>query len=75
MLNCLGGGLVTKLRGTLATLWAVASQAPLVTGFSRHEYWSGWPFPSPGDLSNSGIGLESPASAGGFFTAESVHMP
>ena len=30
-------------------------------GFSRQEYWSGWPFPSPGDLPNPGIELESPA--------------
>ena len=37
-----------------ATSWAIARQAPLSMGFSRHEYWSGWPFPSPGDLPNSG---------------------
>ena len=42
-------------------------------GFSRQEYYSGLPFPSPGDLLNLGIeavSLESPAWAGGFFTAE-----
>ena len=33
-----------------ATLWTVAHQAPLSIGFSRQEYWSGLPFPSPGDL-------------------------
>ena len=38
-----------------ATLWAVACQAPLSMGFSRHAYWSGLPFPSPGDLSDPGI--------------------
>ena len=38
-----------------AILWAVAHQAPLSIGFSRHEYWSGLPFPSPGDLPDSGI--------------------
>ena len=32
------------------TLWIVARQAPLSMGFSRQEYWSGSPFPSPGDL-------------------------
>ena len=32
-----------------------ASQAPLCMGFSRQEYWSGLPFPSPGDFSNTGI--------------------
>ena len=39
----------------LATLWTVACQAPLSIGFSRKEYWSGLPFPSPGDLPNPGI--------------------
>ena len=37
--------------------WTVAWQAPLSTGFSRQEYWSGVPFPSPGDFSNPGIKL------------------
>ena len=32
------------------TLWTVAHQAPLSVGFPRQEYWSGLPFPSPGDL-------------------------
>ena len=50
-----GGGLVTKLGPTLATPWTVARQAPLSTGFSRQEYWSGLPFPSPGDLPDLGI--------------------
>ena len=36
------------------------SQAPLSTGFSRQEYWSGLPFPSPGDLSDPGIEPRSP---------------
>ena len=39
----------------LVTLWTVAHQAPLSMGFSRQEYWSGVPFPSPGDLPNPGI--------------------
>ena len=38
-----------------ATLWTVACQAPLSMGFHRQEYWSGLPFPSPGDLPNPGI--------------------
>ena len=38
-----------------ATLWTVAHQAPPSMGFSRQEYWSGLPFPSPGDLSDPGI--------------------
>ena len=48
-------GLVTKLCLTLGTPWTVACQAPLSMGFSRQEYWSGLPFPSPGDLPNPGI--------------------
>ena len=39
----------------LATQWTVARQAPLSMGFSRQEYWSGLPFPFPGDLLDSGI--------------------
>ena len=38
-----------------ATLWMVACQAPPSMGFSRQEYWSGLPFPSPGDLPDPGI--------------------
>ena len=37
------------------TPWTVAFQAPLSMGFSRQEYWSGLPFPSPGDLPDPGI--------------------
>ena len=35
--------------------WTVVYQASLSTGFSRQEYWNGWPFPSPGDLPDPGI--------------------
>ena len=42
------------------TLWIVARQAPLSMGFSRQEYCSGLPFPSPGDLSHPGIEPWSP---------------
>ena len=55
-----GGGLVAKSCPTLATPWTVAHQAPLSMGFSRQEYWSGLPFPSPGDLPNPGIEPRSP---------------
>ena len=44
-----------------ATPWTVARQASLSMGFSRQEYWSGLPFPSPGDLPNPGIEARSPA--------------
>ena len=56
-----GGGLVAKLCPTLVIPWAVACQAPLSMGFSRQEYWSGLPFPSPGDLPDPGIKPGSPA--------------
>ena len=42
------------------TLWTVACQASLSMGFSRQEYWSGLPFPSPGDLPDIGINPRSP---------------
>ena len=42
------------------TPWTVAYQAPLSMGFSRQEYWSGVPFPSPGDLLNPGIEPRTP---------------
>ena len=41
--------------------WTVAYQALWSMGFSRQEYWSGLPFPSPGDLPNPGIESRSPA--------------
>ena len=44
------------------TLWPVACQAPLSMGFCRQEYWSGLPFPLPGDLPQPGIKTESPVS-------------
>ena len=44
-----------------ATPWTVAHQAPLSMGFSRQEYWSGLPFPSPGNLPYPGIEPRSPA--------------
>ena len=43
------------------TPWTVAHQASPSMEFSRHEYWGGLPFPSPGDLPDPGIELRSPA--------------
>ena len=57
----LHGGLSAKSCLTLASPRMVASQAPLSFGFSRQEYWSGLPFPSPGDLPDPGIKPGSPA--------------
>ena len=58
-----------------ATLWIVACQVPLSLGFSRQEYWSGLPCPSPGDLPNPGIlpmSLMSPTLAHGCFIISST---
>ena len=52
------------------TPWTVALQAPLSVGFSRQEYWSGLPFPSPGGLPDPRIEPVSLALVGGFVTAE-----
>ena len=52
---------VSQSCPTLATLWNVGHQVPLSMGFSRQEYWSGLPFPSPGDLPHPGIEPMSPA--------------
>ena len=64
--------LATQLCLTLCD--SVAHQAPQSVGFPRQEYWSGLPFPTPGDLSAPGIEPESPSSAlaGGFFTASTT---
>ena len=55
--------------------WTVAHQTPLPMGFPRQEYWSGLPFPSPGDLPNPGIKPTSPALASRFFTTEQPGKP
>ena len=52
------------------TPWTVAHQAPLSMGFSRQEYWSGLPFPSPGDLPNPGIKPGSPALQADALSSE-----
>ena len=60
---------------SFATPWTVAHQASLLMGFSRQEYWSGLPFPPPGDLPDEGIeltSLVSPALAGRFFTTSAT---
>ena len=61
----------------LATTWTVTHQAPLSMGFSRQEYWSGWPCPPPGDLPDLGIepvSLKSPALADRFFTTSATAL-
>ena len=58
-----------------ATPWTVACQAPLSMGFSRQKFWSGLPYPLPGDFPNPGIkpmSLTFPALGGGFFTTSTT---
>ena len=58
-----------------ATPQTVAHQAPISMEFSRQEYWSGLPFPSPGDLSNPGIESASLALAAEFFATRPPGKP
>ena len=58
-----------------ATPWTVAYQAPPSMGFSRQEYQSGLPFPSPGDLPDPGIKPGSPAFQGDALTSEPPGKP
>ena len=58
------------MSDSLATPGTVDRQASLFMGFPRQDYWSGLPFPSPGDLLKPGIEPVSAALAGGFFTPE-----
>ena len=53
-----------------AAPWTLAYQAPLSMGFSRQEYWSGLPFPSPGDLPKPGIEPRSPTLQGDALSSE-----
>ena len=55
-----------------ATPWTVAHRASPSMGFSRQEYWSGVPFPSPGDLSDPGIEPRSPTLQADALTSEPI---
>ena len=57
------------------TPWTVAYQVPPSMGFSRQEYWSGLPFPSPGDLPNPGIEPRSPEFQADALTSEPPGKP
>ena len=60
---------------TLVTQWTVASQVPSSMGFSRQEYWSGLPFPSPGDLPDPGIKPRSPTLQADALPSEPPGKP
>ena len=61
--------------GPFATPWTVAHQAPLSMGFSRQEYWSGLPLPSPGCLPDPGIESGSPALQADSLLSEPPRKP
>ena len=63
------------MSNSFATPQTVACQAPLSMGFPRHEYWSGLPFPSPGDIPDPEIELMPPAFAGRFLSLSHWEAP
>ena len=70
--------LSTKVAQSCLTLcdpWTTAHQAPPSMGFFRQEYWSGWPFPSPGDLPDPGIEPRFPALEADSLTSEPPGKP
>ena len=66
---CVCVKLLSRVR-LFATPWTVTRQALLSMGFSRQEYWSGLPFPSPGDLPNPGMEPGSPALQADALSSE-----
>ena len=60
---------------SFVTPWTVAHQAPLTMGFSRQEYWSRWPFPSPGDLPSPGMEPGSPALLADSLPSKPLVVP
>ena len=72
---CVCMKLLSRVR-LFVTPWTnIAHQAPSSMGFSRQEYWSGLPFPSPGDLPNPGIEPRSPALQADALTSEPPGKP
>ena len=68
-------GKLLSLVQLFATPWTVAYQASPSMGFSRQEYWSGVPLPSPGDLPNPGIEPGSSALEADALTSEPPGKP
>ena len=72
--SCMKVKSLSRVR-LFATPWTVAHQAPLSMGFSRQGYWSGVPFPSPGDLPDPGIEPGSPALQADALPSEPPGKP
>ena len=64
-----------SLARLFATPWTVVYQASPSMGFSSQEYWSGLPFPSPGDLPDPGVELGSPTLEADALTSELSGKP
>ena len=64
-----------SMLGFSVTFNTLQPQGPLSMGLSRQEYWSGLPFPPPGDIPKPGMEPSSPALADGFFTTEPPGKP
>ena len=76
--DCQGACCLATKSCLTAALCTVACQPLLPMGFSRQEYWSGLPFPLPGDLPDSGVEPTSPVTPslpGGFFTTAPPGKP
>ena len=67
--HALVSGMLSRVQ-LFATPWMVALQAPLSMDFSRWEYWSGFPVPSPGDLLDPGIEAGCPTLQADFLPTE-----
>ena len=76
-LECLGVSMPSRFSPVrlLANPWIVVCQDPLSMEFSRQEYWSGLPFPSPGDLPNLGIEPKSPTLQADSLPSEPPGKP
>ena len=71
LLSCVSHSVMSD---SFESSWTVASQASLSMGFSGQEYWSGLPFPTPGDLPNPGIEAGSPALQADSLPSESLRQ-
>ena len=71
LLSCVSRSVMSD---SFVSSWTIANQAPLSMGFSRQEYWSGLPFPTPGDLPNPGIEPRSPALQADSLPSESLRQ-
>ena len=74
-MGCESESVSCSVMSDSATPWTIACQAPLSMEFSRQEYWSEMPFPSPGDLPDPRIELGSPALQADSLPSEPLGKP